>query len=131
MKEQKERRSGLNSTEAAVRHMVSNAEVAQAEIANKNAGRDGRGRPGNAGEKGRDKTGASKATYALPVARQELIRQMAEEEDVSQTDIVEVAAVILHNLRKAGKIDLEALKVAARSLKVTWHLEIPDDFFLG
>lgn len=125
-----ERRSGL-SQQSAVERLVSQAQAEQEKIADQNAGRDGRGRPGNAGEKGKDKTGASKATYALPTRRQELVREMAETEDVSQTDIVEAAVVALYNAWKGGRVDFEPMKTGAKSLRVTWHLEVEDTFFLG
>lgn len=47
-----DRRSGLTST---VQRLASQATEAQREIADQAAGRDGRGRPGNAGEVGRDR----------------------------------------------------------------------------
>lgn len=125
-----DRRSGL-AGQSTVQRLVTQATEAQRETADQVAGRDGRGRPGNAGEKGRDRTGATKATYALPVKYQDLIRQVAEAEDVSQTDIVKLAAVIVYNARKAGRIDFESMKVAARSLKASWYLEVEDDFFLA
>lgn len=130
MKNDTPRRSGLAGA-SAVQRLVSQAADAQAETEARNAGRDGRGRPGNAGAVGRDRTGASKATYALPTRRQELVRRMAEAEDVSQTDIVEAAIVALYNAWEAGRVDLEALKVPAKSLKATWHLEVNDKFFLA
>lgn len=124
------RRSGL-SQQSAVERLVSQAQAEQKEIANKTAGRDGRGRPGNAGERGKDKTGASKATYALPTHRQELVREMADAEDVSQTDIIEAAIVALYNAWKAGRVDFGPIKTGAKSLRVTWHLEVEDTFFLA
>lgn len=126
-KKQGERRSGLTAT---VHHLASQATEAQREAADQAAGKDGRGRPGNAGEKGRDRTGAAKATYALPTRRQELVREMAEAEDVSQTDIVEAAIVALYNAWKADRVDFGSIKTGAKSLRATWHLEVEDNFFL-
>jgi hypothetical protein len=128
MSEKPERRSGLTG-QSAVERLVSQATEAQQAEADKNAGRDGRGRAGNAGEKGRDSQGTTKATYALSIERQAIAREIAEEEDVSQTDIVEAALVLLANARKAGKIDLSRLKTPIKSLRFSWHLEVPDDFF--
>lgn len=91
------------------------------------AHRDGRGKPGNAGEVGRDKEGVTKATYALPISRQGLVKDMAVSEDVSQTDIAEAAIVAFYNAWKAGRVDLSGLKSPAKSLRFSWHLEIPDE----
>lgn len=130
MSDKPKRRSGL-AGQSAVERLVNQAAQAQEAEAAKAAGRDGRGKPGGAGEKGRDKTGATKATYALSIARQKLIREMAEAEDVSQTDIVEAATVLLYNLWQARRVDLSALKAPVKSLRFSWRLEIPDDFFFG
>ena len=77
---------------------------------------------------GIDQGGRSKATYDLPVARQNLIREMAQTEDVSQGDIVEAAIVAFYEAWQAGKVDLTDMKQITRSLKATWKLAIPDDF---
>lgn len=89
---------------------------------------DGRGRAGHAGQRGRDKRGHEKVTYYLPLDRQNLVREIASQEDVSQTDIVEAAVVALYNAWRSGKVDLEELKSPARSLKVSWKLNILDEF---
>lgn len=117
-----ERRSGLGNQQSTVERLVSQARHAQQAVHS-----DGRGKPGNAGEVGRDKEGVTKVTYALPISRQDLVRQMAEAEDVSKTDIAEAAIVAFYNAWKAGKVDLSGLKTPAKSLRFSWHLEIPDE----
>lgn len=116
-----ERRSGLGQ-QSTVNRLVSQAHDAQ-----KAAHSDGRGKPGNAGQLGRDKEGVTKATYALPISRQDWVREIAEAEDVSKTDIAEAAIVAFYNAWKAGRVDLSGLKLPAKSLRFSWHLEIPDE----
>ena len=53
---------------------------------------------------------------------------MAKAEDVAQKDIVEAAVVAFYNAWQNGQINLEEMKTPARSLKVLWALNIPDDF---
>jgi hypothetical protein len=125
------RQSGLTAPDSIVKRMVGAAQSRQEAEEAKAAGRDGRGKPGSAGELGKDKTGLTKATYALPVQRQALVRKMAEAEDVSQTDIVEAAVVALYSAWQAGQVDFSGLKTPAKSLRFSWHLEIPDIFFWG
>ncbi len=121
-----ERRSGLKSQRSVVSRLVKKAELRQQAQANQHT--DGRGQAGHAGQRGTDKTGRAKATYNIPVDRQELVRQMAEAEDVSQADIVEAAIVALYNAWQAAQVELYEFKSPTRSLKATWKLEIPDDF---
>lgn len=126
-----DRQTGLNRLESGVAQLVGQAQQAQAAEAAKAAGKDGRGKPGNAGVLGRDKDGLAKATYALPIRRQALVREIAESEDVSQTDIIEAAIVALYNAWQANRVDFSGLKAPTRSLRFSWHLEIPDNFFLA
>lgn len=121
--EGKKRRSGLADKGSVVSRLVGQAEQRQRESAT-----DGRGRPGHAGELGRDKLKRSKATYNLSVDRQNLVREMAEAEDISQADVVELAVVALYNAWQAGVIDLQDMKTPARSLRVASKLVVPDDF---
>ena len=117
------RRSALTSEQSVVSRLINEAtERQQASLT------DGRGRPGHAGQKGIDKAGRSKATYNLPVERQNLVRQMAETEEISQGDIVEAAVVAFYNAWKDGQVTLEDLKGPTRSLKAMWKLAVPDDF---
>jgi hypothetical protein len=124
-----ERQSGLTRLESGVTQLVGQSRQAQAAEAAQAAGKDGRGRPGHAGELGRDKAGLEKATYALPVSAQAMIREIAEAEDVSRSDIVHAAAVAFYNAWKAGRVDLNPLKRPTKSLRFSWVLEIEDDFF--
>lgn len=118
-----QRRSGLASKESAVARLIDKAEERQqASI------KDGRGRPAHAGQLGTDQSGRSKATYDLPLERQDLVRLMAQTEEVSQGDIVEAAVVAFYNAWQAGRISLAELKENTRSLKATWRLNVPDDF---
>ncbi len=89
---------------------------------------DGRGQPGHAGQRGRDKRGQEKVTYYLPLNRQNLVREIASHEDVSQTDIAEAAIVAFYNAWQKGEINLDSFKSPARSLKVSWKLAIPNEF---
>lgn len=91
---------------------------------------DGRGQAGHAGQKGVDKRGHEKATYYIPVERQNLVREMAKAEDVSQSDMIELAVVGLYNAWRAGKLDLAGLKIPKKSLHVMWELSVPEDFSL-
>lgn len=118
-----ERRSGLKKQQSVVQRLVGEAEQRQRERST-----DGRGRPGHAGRIGQDNLGRSKATYNLPVERQNLVREIAGAEDVAQADIVEAAVVALYNAWQAGKVDFHELKTPARSLRVSWKLVVPDDF---
>jgi hypothetical protein len=123
-----ERQTGLTAQEAIVKRMVGQSQEAQAEEQAKAEGKDGRGKPGNAGEIGIDKRGQGKVTYYLSVSRQNLVKEMATAEEVSQTDIVEAAVVAFYNVWRAGKLDLDDLKSATKSLRVLWKLDVPDKF---
>lgn len=123
------RRSPFANLTESVSNLAGQARQRQADEAARAAGKDGRGQPGHAGQRGRDKTGLTKATYALPIHRQEMVREMAAAEDCSQTDIVEAAVVALYNAWQAGQVDFSELKMTTRSLRFSWRLEIPDNFF--
>lgn len=123
------RRSPFANLTESVDNLSRQSREAQAAQQARAEGKDGRGKPGHAGQLGRDNTGLAKCTYALPVHRQELIRAMAAAEDCSQTDIVEAAIVALYNVWQSGRVDLAGLKVPTKSLRFSWHLEIPDNFF--
>jgi hypothetical protein len=122
----KERRSGLTESDSAVRRLVDQAGQRQRESLS-----DGRGRAGRSGQKGVDSAGRSKATYNVTRPRQDLVREMAGAEDVSQSDIVEAAIVAFYNAWAGGKVDLAGLKKPARSLKATWKIAVPDEFELS
>lgn len=123
-----ERQNGLTTPASTVKRMVGKSQEAQAEEQAKAEGKDGRGKPGNAGQLGIDKRGQGKVTYYLPINRQNLVKEMATAEDVSQTDIVEVAIVAFYNAWKAGRFDLDDLKSATKSLRVLWKIDVPDKF---
>jgi hypothetical protein len=121
-----ERRSALSpGKDSVVGRLVDTATERQRENTQNSPGR---GRPGHGGELGLDGRGRAKATYDLSLDRQALVREMAEAENVAQSDIIEAAIVLLHNARQAGLVDLHDLKRPARSLKADWKLEIPDEF---
>lgn len=126
--EEKHRRSGLSDTDIAetVGHLVEEAEQRQRESET-----DGRGRAGRSGKLGIDSRGRAKASYDLPVSRQTLVREMAETEDVAQSDVVEAAIVVLYNAWQAGQLDFHDLKTHARSLHVAWKLQVPDDLAIS
>ena len=90
--------------------------------------KDGRGKPGHAGQVGVDKSKYPKSTYRMPLKSQMLVRQMAKEENVSQAVIVEIALVAFYIAWKTGILNLDDMKVVARSLRVDSKLVIPDDY---
>ncbi len=91
---------------------------------------DGRGRPGHAGEVGKDKLGTSKATYNISIARQKLVKKMSQDErvEVPKNDIVEAAIVLLYNAWQQNPEILEALKVPSRIPAFEYRLAVPDEF---
>lgn len=103
--------------------MLGEAQDKQAEIKAQAEGKDGRGKPGHSGSKGTDSAGRSKATYGISLEAQDIARELAEAEEISQADVVEVALRVLAQLHRAGKVDLYPFKVPARSLKATFRLE--------
>jgi hypothetical protein len=131
MSKRGERQSGLTAPDSIVKRMVGQAaERQEAEVA-KAEGKDGRGKPGHAGQVGRDNKGVEKKTYYIPLDRQQLIEEIAATEEVSQSNIVEAAILAFYNAYKAGKVDLYKFKeIHGQSLKVAYRLELPDDFNL-
>lgn len=120
MTEKPKRQSGLTAPDSIVKRMVGAARARQeAEQTS------GQGRPGHAGKIGRDSAGRTKATYNISLAAQDIAREIAEAEEVSQADIVELALHLLEDAWRAGKVDLHPYKVPTRSLKVSWKLELP------
>lgn len=107
--------------------MIGDAQEKQAEAKAKAEGKDGRGKPGHSGQKGVDSAGRSKATYGISQAAQDFAREIAEVEEISQADVVEVALHIFHRLYQAGRVDLQPFKAPARSLKAVWKLERLDE----
>ena len=90
---------------------------------------DGRGRAGHGKKKGVDKQGKAKKTFIIPLPLQALIEEMAEEEEVSQADIVCAATRLFYNLWSNSQIDLhEHKEIHGKSLRVVFKLELPQDF---
>ena len=113
--------TGLSETERIIQQSLARQQELQS---------DGRGQPAHAGEVGVDKRGQQKATYYIPAARQALVREIAQAEEVSQADIVELAIVALHHAWRAGKVDVTGLKKPTKSLRVLWKLDVPDELDL-
>lgn len=119
------RRSGLDNQSQVVSRLLNKAEEKQ-----RQAQTSGAGRPGNAGERGRDRSGRSKATYDISTETQDRLRAVAEAEGVVISDLVEAAIAAFCTAYEAGKVDLYPLRVPTRSLKADWKLEIPYEFEL-
>jgi hypothetical protein len=66
-----------------------------------------------------------KATYDLSLALIEKVREVAGQEDVSQSDIVAWALIAFLERHAAGEVDLDAHKTAATSLRFAFKLEFP------
>ena len=111
-----------------MQRLVSQAQEQQAQAEDLAAGRDGRGRPGGAGQIGRDKAGRSKITLELGADLQEQLRQAAATEDCSISDVAEAAIRAFLAEWDAGRVDLHPFKTPARSLKALWKLELPGDY---
>lgn len=116
------RRSGIGRS-TSVTNLVNQARQALEQEEAQAEGKDGRGKPGHSGQKGIDSAGRSKATYGISQAAQDIAREIAETEEISQADVVEVALRVLAQLHRAGKVDLYPFKTPARSLKATYRLE--------
>lgn len=128
------RRSAFDDASAAsvVNRLVSEATDALEREEAKAAGKklDGRGKPGHAGQVGRDKTHRTKASYDLSLNRQQLVRDLAAAEGVAQSDVVELAIQLVHEAWQAGRLDFYRLRRPARSLRAEWKLDIPAEIGL-
>lgn len=71
--------------------------------------RDGRGRPGNAGQVGIDSSGANKTTVRITAEGQALVKQLCGEQHLTQDDIVELGARVLAVVLAAGLMDVHAM----------------------
>lgn len=122
-------RSGFDKSESAEEYLIGKSQQIQAN----NLRRDGRGKAGNAGEKGTDKRGISKKTIPLPLETQSQIERIATAENIPQGDVVMVAMRILNELYNAGKIDIDPFKELVYSEKQPWRsstrLVIPYEFY--
>jgi len=67
-----------------------------------------------------------KATYDLALALINEVREVASQEDVSQSDIVAWALIEFLERYTAGEVDLGEHKKAARSLRFAFKLEFPE-----
>jgi len=66
-----------------------------------------------------------KATYDLPQPIQDLVDGLADQENISRSDVVALAIVRLAADHAAGGVDVGPMKRPARSLKYAWKLELP------
>jgi hypothetical protein len=66
----------------------------------------------------------SKATYDLPEEIITAIREIAKQEDISQSDLVAELLVRAVNIYRAGELVLDKQKQPARSLKWLYKLDI-------
>jgi hypothetical protein len=124
-----ERRSGLAGASQVQRIVQRSVENQAAQAAEQT---DGRGRPGHSGQKGVDNRGVSKKTYPLPLFIQALIEEMAQAENVPQADIVAIAVVAFQDAWRAGRVDLDEIKIITYSEKQPWRgvsrLDVPEEF---
>jgi undecaprenyl pyrophosphate synthase len=66
-----------------------------------------------------------KATYDLTLSLLDAVERIAEDEDISKSDVVAWALCEFLERYEAGEVDLEPFKVAARSLRFACKLELP------
>lgn len=69
-----------------------------------------------------------KATYDLPLPILAGIEEIVEAESISRSDVVALALVRLIADYRAQRIDLEALKAPARSLRYKSKVQLPREF---
>lgn len=69
-----------------------------------------------------------KATYDLPLAIQEALKQMAEEESVCASDLAALAILRLVLDYKADQVNLKPYRRPARSLKFAYHLDLSAEY---
>jgi hypothetical protein len=68
----------------------------------------------------------SKMTYDLPVELVAEIRKIAEQEDVSQSDVAAELLIRAVNAVRSGSLELDNKRTAAKSLRWAWKLELSD-----
>ncbi|NLG48932.1 MAG: hypothetical protein GX552_02330 [Chloroflexi bacterium] len=66
-----------------------------------------------------------KATYDLTLTLLDAVERVAKDEDISKSDVVAWALCEFLDKYEAGQVDLEPLKVSARSLRFACKLELP------
>ncbi len=64
-------------------------------------------------------------TYDLPARMIEMVKAVADKEQCAQSDLVALALADWLADYEAGQVDLEPLKVNAKSLRFVYHLELP------
>jgi len=87
----------------------------------------GKRRKADAEKKAR-KLARPKQTYDLPLAMIEAVKELADQEDVPQSDIAALALADFLSRYQQGKVDLSRYKVPARSLKFAFHLQLPGNW---
>ncbi len=107
----------------AVADLLAGMEQRQSEAALPRRAREKRARERAKIEARRDQ----RATYDLPPAIRQQIKDLAEEHRVPASQIVALALGRFLRDHAAGQIDLEALKRPSRSPRYDWNLELPTD----
>lgn len=69
-----------------------------------------------------------KATFDLSTAMIERVKEVAKTEDVSQSDIAALALARFFAEYERGAVDLESMKMPARSLKFAFRLDLPGNW---
>lgn len=67
-------------------------------------------------------------TYDLPAKVIQAIKEIADQEDVAQSDLVALALIDLVDDYRAGRVTLAGLKDKARSLRFGYHLTLPAEW---
>jgi hypothetical protein len=107
-------------TSGLVDRMVSQAKDKLAEEQARDEGRDGRGKPGHAGQVGRDASGQYKTTIRPSAEGQELLRRLAAEQHLTQDDVVELGLRVLAVVLAAGRLDVHAMTYIKYNDKRPW-----------
>ncbi len=109
-------------TSGLVSRMVSQAQDKLAEEQPRAEGKklDGRGRPGNAGQVGRDASGNAKTTIRPSAEGQALLKQLAMEQHLTQDDVAELGVRVLAVVLAAGLIDVHAMTYIKYNDKRPW-----------
>lgn len=68
-----------------------------------------------------------KGTYDLPLTLLEAVEEVAAAESIARSDVVALALSRFIADYRAGKIELEPLKVRARSLRHEWKIVLPGE----
>lgn len=69
----------------------------------------------------------ARATYDLPPALREKIRQLAEEQRVPASQLVTLALARFLNDFENGRVNLSNYKSPSRSPRYDWNLDLPSD----